>query len=793
MGQIDPVILQLIAENVEYNRRIADSVNKSDAGFRRMSDSADRMAKNIGTALRTVTVAASALAVAGIGAVVASLVASTKAGLDYAASLGNVAKSLGVTTKFLQEFRYAATSNGATVKEADGALAAFSKSLGDAFNGKSKSAVAAVTNLKLSLEDLKRSSETDRFLKVADAIAAIKDPAQQASRATDLFKGSATAILPTLIAGAEAYRKQAQEAAAFGLILSDGKINNADQVANKIERLNKALEARLADVVSSNAQAIGQLAEALAKVAEYAIKAGQQFLGFANIARSKGFISALGTFDGNDLIKAATPAGQAQLGADLIKQQRPRVEKLRASLQAALRIDPTGQSAVPQFLTKRLNEATAKLRTGREMLQGAAALSRPSDTAAPRDSSGITPVAGPKGPKGPDLEQITRHFNDEMARAQIEILRSMADLSGTIDDRAKAELAAIEVERQAANNDAQHFKGLDSARKAQLIAENDKVAAARAAVVQQRLESEQRKRVADIANVALDIDEEHLRSQLDFARTAKERLDIETSLIAIAIERKKIALQLQLADEKDLQRKKAIQDQIDALGAQGNAQQRAAEKRNQGPLGKFIDDIPRTAEEINEALQNVAVDGLRSLNDGLADAIANSKDLGDVFKNVANQIVADLLRIAIQQTIIKPLATLLGGGDSGGGGDIFGSIGRVINNIGGGIFGRASGGYVGPGQTVRVNEHRGAGVELLRMGSQGGQVIPLGQVNAAAAQPAAAAQGAVTVSLMLSDDIDARIVRTSGPVAVEVLRAGAPSIIDAAEQQTLINANRFTI
>ena len=51
------------------------------------------------------------------------------------------------------------------------------------------------------------------------------------------------------------------------------------------------------------------------------------------------------------------------------------------------------------------------------------------------------------------------------------------------------------------------------------------------------------------------------------------------------------------------------------------------------------------------------------------------------------------------------------------------------------LFGRASGGYVGRGQTVRVNEQR-PGVELIRMGAQGGTVIPLGQ--AAAARPAAA-------------------------------------------------------
>ena len=83
----------------------------------------------------------------------------------------------------------------------------------------------------------------------------------------------------------------------------------------------------------------------------------------------------------------------------------------------------------------------------------------------------------------------------------------------------------------------------------------------------------------------------------------------------------------------------------------------------------------------------------------------------------------------VQQVIMRPIAEALAqsGGGAGGGGNIFGSI--VTAGLS--LFGRASGGYVAPGQAVRVNEHRGTGVELLRMGSQGGTVIPLGQASAA--------------------------------------------------------------
>jgi hypothetical protein len=46
------------------------------------------------------------------------------------------------------------------------------------------------------------------------------------------------------------------------------------------------------------------------------------------------------------------------------------------------------------------------------------------------------------------------------------------------------------------------------------------------------------------------------------------------------------------------------------------------------------------------------------------------------------------------------------------------------------------------------------------------------------------------VRLELSGDIDARIERVSGGVAVEVVRATAPQVIDAAANETFRRANR---
>lgn len=190
--------------------------------------------------------------------------------LEFAGSLGEVAQSLGVSTKFLQEFRFAATQNGATLEQADTALGKFSITLGKAFN---KGQSAAIESLGLSLKELKAQSDSERFASVADAIAKIKDPAQQAAAAVAIFGKGALAILPTLQQGAAGFRLSAKEARDFGLVLSDKQINDADKTADKIAKLKQALGIKIASVVADNARAIGELADSLANLADMAIKA----------------------------------------------------------------------------------------------------------------------------------------------------------------------------------------------------------------------------------------------------------------------------------------------------------------------------------------------------------------------------------------------------------------------------------------------------------------------------------------------------------------------------------------
>ncbi|WP_066045914.1 MULTISPECIES: tape measure protein [Sphingomonadales] len=288
----------------------------------------------------------------------------------------------------------------------------------------------------------------------------------------------------------------------------------------------------------------------------------------------------------------------------------------------------------------------------------------------------------------------------------------------------------------------------------------------------------------DLASAGNQNEQDLLRSGLRIVRTREERTAIEKRLIALQFsqERAEQELVLNTLDStktaKDIARARLAV--LDALQKQADKE---AEIANESPGQRFLREVSLTGEEINDEVELVATRGLQNLNDQLVDAIFNAESLGDVFSNVAKSIVADLLRIAIQQAVIRPLAENLFGGGGGGGG-IFSAIGSLLNFA----PGRASGGPVSAGRLYRVNEAAGAGGVELFQPAQNGNIVPLGQTRAAMGGGQQSISGTITISL--SEDIDGRIVSVAGPLSVQIVREASGPLIEASANEALRRAGR---
>lgn len=389
----------------------------------------------------------------------------------------------------------------------------------------------------------------------------------------------------------------------------------------------------------------------------------------------------------------------------------------------------------------------------------------------------IDPLLKPyEKPKKPAKDRSTDIANQQaaaLAQLDQEELKARLDLTTDIYERVDLQRELLKREREERIRAIEADKNLDAQQKAARIAyinrlygrpdtrnqNGDIVVGGSDGLLQRRLNRDLIEQEKKLDNDALQQQIETLNAQAAVTTNIRDRN---------ALEKRALDLQQQI-ESSLLEQKIANGDIADADAARAQLAKRQAAtreglaNRQQGPLGQYVTGLQASSQNINEALQGIEVSALQQLNEGLTDAIVNAKSLGDVFHNVAQQIIADLLRIAIQQTIIKPLAdSLFGGMGGGGGGGLFGGLASAIGGLFGG--GRAEGGSVYPGRIYAVNERSTAPGLFLPLSA--GVIEPPSAGQAAAAVGGAAGAGApahVTVEIVDTTGLfETRVSRISG-------------------------------
>ena len=377
------------------------------------------------------------------------------------------------------------------------------------------------------------------------------------------------------------------------------------------------------------------------------------------------------------------------------------------------------------------------------------------------------------------LENVAR----EEAQLQDQLRQARRQLVLSVEEQDALAREDIELERQAYQERLRYrvLQGEITEAEAQRIAViTDEIAVARQAQVsleQRRRHEEQLEIIARRAleRAQADIANQQELAQLEgqLATTARERREVELRLLDLAYQREEIeqrgivaAAQAVIASETATQRERdeararqAIAESRLATSSQRRAGEEELIRRgNRSPMEEFLRSVHLTSAEIDEQFESIAASGLGALNDGLVEAIMGTRSLGEAFSTVANQIIADLLRIGIQRAIIGPLADALFGGDKGGG---------FLSGLFGGF--RAGGGPVAAGRAYVVGEKR---PELFIPG-QSGTIVPR---IPTAITGAVSARAPVVVQQTLV--FDAR-----GAVTTEKLIRDMHQIADAKSQQ----------
>jgi hypothetical protein len=607
--------------------------------------------------------------------------------LEYAGSLAEVAQQLGVTTKQLQVYRFAAGQVGVSQEQLEVGLKKLNITLGQAKLGAEGPKKAFAELSKLIGQDIVASSKQggDALPKVADALAKVEDRSKRAAVEVAIMGKSGSALDNMLSGGSAALNELSQAAERLGIVLSDEEIRHADETADKLRAVKTVLSAQIASTVAKNADAILSLASALGKLSGEIVK----FLN-TNPQLALGIIGALIGGRVGGLPGAAVGAiGGAALGQRMassmsnsnmdLKFRMEQVRKAKADLEFAKKSSAGGRvmPGVGVSLGGDTKAAEAELRKQTTLLIQATAASRAMRTASGGGAGGadigqfLAPDKTPKKPKedhtAEDQLREAYQFGQDVRRAQMDTLQAKRDLAHSAEEQAALDIQMLDLQKQdhdaeldyqvSLNKLTKGKEGMTEEQAKQLKIEYDKTDALKRQQVAENLAAEKARDAAEFRDSQYDLQIEQLQLEADLTTNSKARRDAELRILEVMKQQEKARLEAVIADQNssDLAKKEA-QARLNHLDQIYAGRQQITVNQTAGPL----DQLANSVRDTTDAMEQLKVDGINGAVDSIMALTQGFSSFRDTALSAIKQVIAELLRMQL----MKFALSIFGGGTS---------------------------------------------------------------------------------------------------------------------------------
>lgn len=273
----------------KLNRLERESGQTANTMARQFQQAGQRMGRAF-AALRGPALAAGAAAT-GLGLL-------AQRSLEATENMVDLANRANVSTTFLQRMRFAASQNGASMRDFDDAAVRLNRRLGlyrrhlEDSNQAAGPAGAAFESLGLRVRIA--SGELDDTESVFNAavlaLQRIEDHSSRAAVASQLFGDDAGPRLVTMLAqGEEGLRAIGDEFERLGGVMSDEVAQNAATASAEIRAMQQAFTAQTNAIIAEHADELVRVAEALTDIASAALQAAAALGGlFDRFARTEG-------------------------------------------------------------------------------------------------------------------------------------------------------------------------------------------------------------------------------------------------------------------------------------------------------------------------------------------------------------------------------------------------------------------------------------------------------------------------------------------------------------------------
>ena len=313
------------------------------------------------------------------------------------------------------------------------------------------------------------------------------------------------------------------------------------------------------------------------------------------------------------------------------------------------------------------------------------------------------------GKKGPSREQVANRaetarqklisddisYTDQERAARQRLIAATRKGADSEEEKENATAEAAEVERTATRTkiaDQLSAKKLTTAQADQLNELNE-------ATYTQRLQNILVDRATRTIDRQYEVAQGDLQSRVavlrinqDMAVTATERRRIGRQILEAEQELRRQALERTRDTSQDPKAVQSAKDELGRLPKVEDAENRQFEQQATGQLDEYRKRLRASTDDMNDALQGVAVQGFGSLesagSQAIGSAVTNLFKLRGVAGEVVGGVISDLARLAIQKAIVSAI-----------GGSFFGlAAGGEIGGLPGFAEGGSPGGLIsGPG------------------------------------------------------------------------------------------------
>ena len=264
--------------------------------------------------------AGAALAVTGLGLVVAAvvktekaLISMTKESAAYVDNILTMSQTTGQSAEQLQEFSYATELIDVSMDTLQGSLTKLTNNMQNAING-TGDAKSAFEQLGISLTNADGSmrSANDVFYDAIDALGEVQNATERDALSMDIFGRSAQDLNPLIIQGSDTLKDYAKEAHDVGYVLDNEALEALGAVDDGFQRLQKTQESvknqMAAEFAPYLTKALEDIRELIQKVGKALVESGAVDAFGSILESSVALLEPLGS-----LISAVLPALTAAL------------------------------------------------------------------------------------------------------------------------------------------------------------------------------------------------------------------------------------------------------------------------------------------------------------------------------------------------------------------------------------------------------------------------------------------------------------------------------------------------